>query len=58
MPQALAKRGMAYKTTEDWKSAQADFRRHHRETSEASPVAELAYEQAAWSAASARTPPA
>ncbi|MGI8602630.1 MAG: tetratricopeptide repeat protein [Verrucomicrobiales bacterium] len=46
VPEALAKRGLAYKASEDWKNAQADFDRiiaAHPESS----VAELAYEQSA-----------
>ena len=46
IPQALAKRGMAYKATEDWKNAQTDFDTIIDKHT-ASPVAELAYEQAA-----------
>lgn len=46
VPQALAKRGLAYKATEAYKNAQDDFDRILREF-EDSPVAELAYEQSA-----------
>jgi TolA-binding protein len=46
MPQALAKRGLAYKTTEDWKNAQTDFDTIIEKFA-TSPVAEIAYEQSA-----------
>jgi TolA-binding protein len=46
VPEALAKRGLAYKGVEDWKNAQADFARIMADYSE-SAVAELAYEQSA-----------
>ncbi len=46
VPQALAKRGMAYKASADWKNAQADFDRIITSYAD-SPVAELAYEQSA-----------
>ena len=45
-PEALAKRGLAYKAAENWKSAQADFDRIIAKFGKA-PVAELAYEQSA-----------
>lgn len=46
VPQALAKRGLAYKAAESWKSAQDDFDKIIAEHA-SSPVAELAYEQSA-----------
>ncbi len=46
VPQALAKRGLAYKATEAYKNAQDDFDRLLRDFA-TSPVAELAYEQSA-----------